>query len=452
MSPERWKQIDDLLQATLDVPEQERRKFLRRACADDCELEQEVQSLLNARMQAGDFLEKPAIEIHAYAFHSQMSLDGLPATALKSGQVISHYRIQEEIGSGGMGVVYKAQDLRLHRWVALKFLPHPAAQDKQAMARFQREARAASSLSHPNICTVFDIGEEHGRAFIAMEYLQGATLKQRLAEGPLALSLLLTLSLEITDALEAAHANGIVHRDIKPANILITPQSHAKVLDFGLAKTSSPQLAAVDATHEQATLPGTTMGTIAYMSPEQASCEELDSRTDLFSFGAVLYEMATGRQAFGGQSTALIFDAILNGSLGQPSLLRPDLPARMDEIILKALEKDRAARYQHAAEIHRELELLKQDLDSRKTESADATSRRSLSPPVSIRKPRRLGRIAVLTAAAVCLFVLGIIALRSNTPLPQASNYVQITNDGQAKQGPVLTDGLRLYFAEGSQN
>ena len=366
MNAERWKQIDDLIQAAIELPEQERTAFLRHSCGEDHELEREVQSLLAAREDAGSFLEKPAVDV---AIHDFSGLTSPIRPGLEAGRVISHYRIEERIGSGGMGVVYKAEDMRLYRSVALKFLPEEVAHDRQALGRFQREARAASALNHPNICTVYDIGEDQGQAFIAMEYVEGATLKQRLAEGPLPLGLLLALSVEICDALETAHAKGIVHRDIKPANILVTPRNHGKVLDFGLAKISPPHLAVSDDTRDNATLPGTTMGTVAYMSPEQASGEELDSRTDLFSFGAVLYEMATGRQAFGSQSTARIFDAILNGNPSQASLLRPDLPIRLDEIIAKALEKDRELRYQHAAEIHRDLGSLKHELDSGQTET-----------------------------------------------------------------------------------
>ena len=455
MNPERWKEIDDLLQATIGLPEQERTAFLRHACGADRELESEVQSLMAARESAGSFLETPAVEnaIHDFSDPTSPIRPGFEA-----GRVISHYRIEEKIGSGGMGVVYKAEDTRLHRSVALKFLPEEVAHDKQALGRFQREARAASALNHPNICTVYDIGEEQGQAFIAMEYVEGATLKQRLAEGPLPVGLLLTLSIEISDALETAHAKGIVHRDIKPANILITPRNHAKVLDFGLAKISSPHFAVSDDTRDNATLPGTTMGTVAYMSPEQASGEELDSRTDLFSFGAVLYEMATGRQAFASQSTARVFDAILNKDPSQASLLRPDLPARFDEIIAKALEKDRELRYQHAAEIHRDLESLKRDLDSGQTETPRVTSGLQ-SRPVPAKRPRPLA--IGLGIAVVALSLLAYFALRTPAQ-PTVSGYFQITHDGLMKDGvtvasagtdaPLVTDGARVYFTEGTAN
>jgi serine/threonine protein kinase/Tol biopolymer transport system component len=453
MNPERWKQIDDLFQATFELPEQERTAFLSHACGEDCALQQEVQSLMAACKEAGSFLEKSPVEVAGPS-----AMHGLPALGLKARQIISHYRIEEKIGSGGMGVVYKAEDIRLHRWVALKFLPEEVAHDRQALGRFQREALAASSLNHPNICTVYDIGEEQGQAFIAMEYLEGATLKQRLAEGPLPLDMLLVLSLEISDALETAHSKGIVHRDIKPANILITPRSHTKVLDFGLAKISSTHLAVVDDSRDRATLPGTTMGTVAYMSPEQASGEELDSRTDLFSFGAVLYEMATGRQAFSGQTTAMIFDAILNRSPAQASLLRPDLPDRLDEIIANALEKDRGLRYQHASEIHRDLESLKHDLDAGKTEPSKA-ARRSISRHVPTSKHRQL--VVTLGIIVVALTVTIYLALRP-TGQPHVSGYFQVTHDGLLKSGvtlaaagtsaPLVTDGTRVYFTEGAAN
>jgi serine/threonine protein kinase/Tol biopolymer transport system component len=457
MNPERWKQIGDLLEATLELPEEQRTTFLRQACGDDQLLQEEVASLMSARRNAGSFLEKPAIDAAGLTFANSMTAAEVPAGGLQAGQAISHYRIEEKIGSGGMGVVYKAEDTRLHRSVALKFLPEEVIHDKQASGRFQREARAASALNHPNICTVYDIGEEQGQAFIAMEYLEGATLKQRLSQGLLPLSLLLTLSIEISDALETAHAKGIVHRDIKPANIFITPRNHAKVLDFGVAKISSPQLAVTDDTRDNATLPGTTMGTVAYMSPEQASGEEIDSRTDLFSFGAVLYEMATGRRAFGGQTTVMIFDAILHGSPSQASLLRPDLPARLDEIITKALQKERSQRYQHAAEIHRDLENLKHDLDSGQTETPKASSG-TTSPPVPAKKTRRLLAIALgITVAA--LAVLAYIFLRQPAQ-PTVYGYFQITHDGLRKHGiiatiaatnaPLVTDGTRVYFTEGT--
>ena len=435
MNSKRWQEVERLFHATMERDPEQRADFLHEACAGDESLRTEVESLLAYGGQAGDQLEAPAMEILARRIASDSESSKESRSMI--GQTISHYRITEKLGSGGMGVVYRAEDITLGRHAALKFLPAGVLNSPAARERFMREARAAAALNHPSICTVYEIGLHEDQHFIAMELLEGQTLRQRIAQIRLKTEELIDVAIQIADALNAANAKSIIHRDIKPANIFITNSGQAKILDFGLAKILAARQQTAEATastEELVTSPGITVGTIAYMSPEQARGEELDARTDLFSFGVVLYEMATGQQAFPGSTSAVVFNAILTKAPVSPVRLNPEVPDDLERIINKALEKDRALRYQSASEMRVDLQRLRRDSDSGRLAAIGTQAARG-----------RARRWITIAAALTLAVVIGAILYRRFMPPPAAPfermEITRLTNSGKASGAAISPDG-----------
>jgi eukaryotic-like serine/threonine-protein kinase len=433
MEPERWRQVEQLYQSVLALEESKRSAFLDDSCSGDEALRREVLSLLAGEERAAKFMETPALEMMA----KELAVDQLPRAIAGTdprqliGRTISHYRILAKLGHGGMGIIYRAEDTRLGRSVALKFLPEDS-RDSTALGRLRREAQAASALNHPHICTIHDVGEFDGDYFIAMELLEGQTLRERIAGKPLALNSLLELGAQVADGLEAAHTSGVIHRDLKPSNIFITSRGAAKILDFGLARKTRNKIREINSPggeitlsldEEHLTSPGEVLGTIAYMSPEQARGEELDTRTDIFSLGSVLYEMATGRPPFAGRTSAVLFDSLLHHTPASPSRINPETPADLENIINKCLQKNRELRYQHAPDVRADLRAVQ-----------SGTSTGLTGRDTDIRDKSRIWRAGMAVSAGVLLLLALGVALNFG----KARDWLRSTNGQRIQSLAVL--------------
>lgn len=437
MTPERWQAIKQVLHRALQLEPHARPEFLNHACSGDLSLRRQVEDLLAEEMNSG-FLEPPDPQPDAEEAAAKLEdADDLHLL----GSTISNYHVLRKLGRGGMGIVYEAEDLKLRRHVALKFLPQEAADDSTALRRFEREAQAASALNHPSICTIYGVEEHHGRPVIVMELLDGQSLKERLRSGPLSPGELLTFSIQAFEALAMAHAKGIIHRDIKPGNIFVVAGERVKILDFGLAKALPSGTEAIEVDEESLTAEGVIPGTTAYLSPEQIQGEEIDGRSDLFSLGVVLYEAATRKRPFEGKNRVLLMDAILRAEPVPPSRRNRALPASLDTVILKLLEKDRALRYQHAADACSDLKRLKLEIESGQRTIAPSSS------PVQ-RKRRAAAWTLVLTACALAIAIAAGLFYYLHRPKPLTEKDTIVLADFENRTGdPVFDDTLKQALA-----